>query len=438
MTYHSLFVACILGLVPASYGQVPGPTPILPERILISDPLRHATIGTLRGEGEFHPAGGWRSLKTGQILYDAGERIHDGYFEATLAGWALPLVSGPAKANPLSAWETPDGPYDHEKERGCLWTWRIGRGYEAFKFVVANQAIRHWSEANLDEASLIPDPRSHRYRVDWRQGEIRFLLDNHILHTEHIAGFGVRVFALGKDDRYGVADPSPVFSDVIIAARQETLLVNDPLDLTTTGAASGRGTFLSTGGWHSDGNGRLIYDLGGLVADGFVEVAMTGWHPGADQGVTKAMPISGWQTPRAKYHHSNERGAYFAWRTGTEVRSLKLEAAPNPASVAMATPDLLPRITDGGRHLYRVDWRDGRVEYRLDGELVQAWNFPRFALRVIVLGKDDMYGVTTPAPIFSDLKIGTRARVAPTETPLPNTSSPSHEKTPSAPAHSVP
>lgn len=255
--------AWALPIVPA-WGQA--------ENVLIYDPLFGSTVlGVQDGAGEFVVGGGWRSTG-GKIVYDAGGPITDGYFEAKMRDWTAP-AQGADKSHPLAGWETKDS-YGHYLEPGSFWNWRIGTGYEPFKVLAAPQGIDTRQESRVGSSDAVNDGLPHVYRVEWKNGEVKFLFDGQVLNTDCLSPpppcwtynrFQVRYFTIGTDDQYVPTNPAPTISEVKIVDRTGTMPVPPPPPPPTAAATGGAATGgAATGGAVTGLTGGLPTDLTGL------------------------------------------------------------------------------------------------------------------------------------------------------------------------------
>ncbi|MFH1378061.1 MAG: DUF4038 domain-containing protein [Planctomycetota bacterium] len=191
-----------------------------------------------------------------------------------------------------------------------------------------------------------------------------------------------------------------------VIAGDGTILVNDPLNGTTIGTADGSGAF-TDGGWKSTG-GRIIYDAGKQITDGYFEAKMWGWTAPA-QGTDKSHPLSGWET-EGQYGHYLEDGCFWNWRIGTGYDPFKVLATPvGLDSRVEARVGSNSAVNDGQKHVYRVEWKSGVVSFWFDGVKLQQWTFDHFTQQYFVIGRDLQYGITNPAPIIGDVKIVDRS-----------------------------
>lgn len=228
------------------------PDPLKAQRILINDDLAGSTLGVIDGNGLFTAENGWHSTG-GKIVYDAGAPIQNGYFEISMRGWNAP-AQGTNKVHPLSGWENPDA-YTHWIQPGSFWNWRIGTGYNPFKVLAAPDSIPTREEARVGNNAHVNDGESHIYRVEWKNGEVRFLFDDVLLQSWQFDRFVLQYFLIGRDDMYPtIPNPSPIFSDVLIVDRDLAPVAN--LSITTTELATG--TYLHP---YSD----QIHSSGGLA-----------------------------------------------------------------------------------------------------------------------------------------------------------------------------
>jgi hypothetical protein len=194
------------------------PGKALADTTLVDDPLDGSTTGAEMDGGEFLDEGGWRSTG-GRIIYDAGRVITDGYFECTMRGFTTP-AQGIDKYHPISGWEV-EGDYSHHTQPGSFWNWRIGTGYNPFKVLAASQGGGTRVESRVGNNDAVNRRDLHTYRVEWRDGLVRFLFDGEELQQWTFDRFAMRHFTIGSDDQYDISDPAPILADVVIVDRGE-------------------------------------------------------------------------------------------------------------------------------------------------------------------------------------------------------------------------
>ncbi|MFN4145471.1 MAG: DUF4038 domain-containing protein [Runella sp.] len=181
------------------------------ERLLIADPLHQQTTGKPQGAGEFMPDGGWRS-KGGRIVYDAGEAIEKGYFEATVRGVTLPAQAA-AKSNIITAWESGE-PFKSGKEKGANWMLRIGTSCH-IKLLAFSDNSSTRIETNVDKYTIQGEP--HRFRIAWSSGKVVYTIDGQPLGEFQFARMSVRYFVIGIDNSFSdnaLTNPAPIISDI--------------------------------------------------------------------------------------------------------------------------------------------------------------------------------------------------------------------------------
>lgn len=206
---------------------LPGRPALAAEQLLVSDPLNGRTIGRTIGRGgEFVAGGGWRSSGA-TIVFDAGQQVTNGFFEATMRGYTVP-AQGASKSHPLSCWEN-NNTFTHGSEPGAYWNWRIGTNYEVFKVLASYQGIDALpndpfprKEARVGSPSLVNDGRPHVYRVEWSAGSVSFLIDGTLLKRFDLPRFSVRYCTIGIDRWYPATNPAPIISNVRIVTRGGT------------------------------------------------------------------------------------------------------------------------------------------------------------------------------------------------------------------------
>ena len=188
-------------------------------------------------------------------------------------------------------------------------------------------------------------------------------------------------------------------------------MVHDPLKGFSTGRPMGKGEFLPGGGWRSAG-GLIVYDAGRPITDGYFEATLRGLQVPA-QKVDKTHPLAGWESKNA-YGHYEEKGSFWNWRVGAGYEAFKVLAASKSIGTRVEERVGTPAaVNDGKPHVYRVSWKDGKLDFLFDGKELRSWTFDRFQLQYFTLGHDLQYSETSdPAPIFSDVKIVDRAAPA--------------------------
>lgn len=186
----------------------------------------------------------------------------------------------------------------------------------------------------------------------------------------------------------------------------ENVLLIDSLNRSTIGDIEGEIEFLPNGGIRSLG-GKIIFDAGKVIPNGKFEVKMKGWTAPA-VGVDKYHPLSGWEN-KGQYTHYSQKGSFWNWRIGAGYEPFKVLAAPlgietrqelRVGSLGMVNAD----GTDAW-HNYKVTWIKGKVEFFLDSVLIGGFTFNRFANRCFLIGKDNQYDLSNPAPVISFVKI---------------------------------
>ncbi|AQG77988.1 DUF5060 domain-containing protein [Spirosoma montaniterrae] len=212
-----LIISFLLGLI-AVQCQLQAQS--VPERVLVQDALAGQTTGKPQGAGAFVEAGGWRSAG-GRIIYDAGEAIERGYFEATIRGMTLPAV-GAAKSNILSAWESGE-PFKSGKEKGSNWMLRIGTSCH-LKMLAFSDGSGTRYEVNVPDVTVRGE--AHRYRMEWNRGRLTYTIDGKRLGEFPFARMSLRYFVIGLDNSFvsdALTDPAPIISDVRLVSQSEPM-----------------------------------------------------------------------------------------------------------------------------------------------------------------------------------------------------------------------
>ncbi|MBN2105656.1 T9SS type A sorting domain-containing protein [bacterium] len=192
-----------------------------------------------------------------------------------------------------------------------------------------------------------------------------------------------------------------IFSSLLL--RGQKLIVQDALKDSTTGLLQGAGIFLTKGGWRSAG-GKIIFDAGHIIKNGYFEATMRGWTAPA-QGVKKSHPLAGWEI-KDQYTRMDQQGSYFNWRIGSNYNPFKVLAKPIAGGARLEEHiGTNSMVNDGKPDVYRVEWNDARVTFSLDGITLISWQLSRFQLQYFTIGKDDWYELTNPAPVISDVII---------------------------------
>ena len=227
------------------------------------------------------------------------------------------------------------------------------------------------------------------------------------LSLQHTATVRARAFKLGLPD-------GPVACATFTI---EPAVVFDPLRAKTNGRLMGKGEFLAAGGWRSAG-GLLVYDAGRPLTDGYFEVTMRGLEVPA-RNVDKTHPLAGWETKNS-YGHYEEKGSFWNWRVGTGYEAFKVLAAPKSIGTRVEERVGTPAaVNDGKPHVYRISWKNGKLDFLFDGKELRSWTFDRFQLQYFTIGHDLQYSeISDPAPIVSDVKVVDRS--APSRKSGPN------------------
>lgn len=188
----------------------------------------------------------------------------------------------------------------------------------------------------------------------------------------------------------------------------EPAVVYDPLKGLTLGRPMGKGDFVPGGGWRSAG-GLIVFDAGHPITDGYFEVTMKGLEVPA-KGVDKTHPLAGWESKNA-YGHYMETGSFWNWRVGSGYEAFKVLAASR--SIGTRVEERVgsaAEVNDGKPHVYRVSWKEGRLEFHFDGKELKSWTLDRFQLQYFTIGHDLQYSeIPKSAPILSDVKVVDRA-----------------------------
>ncbi|MFC1853555.1 DUF5060 domain-containing protein [candidate division CSSED10-310 bacterium] len=160
-------------------------------------------------------------------------------------------------------------------------------------------------------------------------------------------------------------------------------------------------------------NSQKVYVLDHTITKGYFEAKMNGDLNCSN--VDKSHPLSGWEFV-GNYSHHQQNGSFAMWRIGANYSPFKL----------LATPQGLPEREEArhdatltGIHTYRLEFIDGTVSFILDGITIREWQFSRFAMKVFVIGKDDLYGICNPALAITNVKVVEYIGQPPTPTLTP-------------------
>jgi len=230
------------------------------------------------------------------------------------------------------------------------------------------------------------------------------------------------------------ATPSPVPSPTATPEGDlyDLPIYTDLLQGSTLGIERGTGKFLPGSGWASTG-GNILYDLGEASEMGYSLFLINEWEAPAS-GTEKNHIVSGWE--EEAFNHHNQTGSFWNLRIGSRYNPFKFLASPagllSRKEIRLGNNSL---VNDGEEHLYRFEWNKGKISFLFDGDLLHTWNFPRMKIRYILIGKDDLYNITDPAPVFHKVEIGklVYSLPDPTATPSPtSTATPSPDPTSTA------
>jgi hypothetical protein len=223
----------------------------------------------------------------------------------------------------------------------------------------------------------------------------------------YLTGVLLLLFALPgcEEDEHFYQEKEPANKE-ITTTFSENILLTDSLYFTTKGTQIGELEFLHDSGIRSFG-GQIVYDAGKLLQNGSFEVKMKGWTAPA-QGIEKSHPISGWEN-KDQYTHYSQKGSFWNWRIGEGYEPFKVLAAPMGIDTRQELRvGSLSMVNEKGTdvwHDYKVTWKNGKVDFFLDGVHIGYFKFNRFVSRYFLIGKDSQYGISNPAPVISQVKI---------------------------------
>jgi hypothetical protein len=210
---------------------------------------------------------------------------------------------------------------------------------------------------------------------------------------------------------------TPIYLALVLAAADpggRTLLADD-LQGTTTGRVDGPGRFVDGGGWQSAG-GRLILDAGRHTEDGYLEARMRGFTL-PDDGAEKSNVFTAWETD-GPWDQAKEPGSFAHWRIGRSP-GFSVLAAPEGLGTRHESRAPAAMLKDGQPHTYAMRWKNGKIDFLIDGKVAQTMTFPRMRLRYVVLGLDrsGVTKITHKPPVFSHVRMVDYGVPEPTDPP---------------------
>jgi hypothetical protein len=107
------------------------------------------------------------------------------------------------------------------------------------------------------------------------------------------------------------------------------------------------------------------------------------------------------------YGHYMEQGSFWNWRVGKGYETFKVLAASQAISTRVeARVGTQSMVNDGKPHVYRVSWKEGKLEFSVDGTILETFSMSKMQIQYFTVGHDFQYSETTkPGPIFSDIRV---------------------------------
>ncbi len=202
-----------------------------------------------------------------------------------------------------------------------------------------------------------------------------------------------------------------------VAAAQEVLVVDDPLDHSTIGVREG-GVWDAAGGWQAQGGEvRITWDLGQAYDQGRFEVDVRSWLPCEQPNAEKCHIMSMWQSENQCRQDSHDAGeAHWIFRTGTNYYGppCHYKLLTRPVGVGEISHEA--RIDHGvawdagTTYHYSLSWGpNGRVVLSRDHNVIYDYTHGApVRLRYLLIGRDretkPNYG-EQPGVIYSNVEV---------------------------------
>ena len=204
----------------------------------------------------------------------------------------------------------------------------------------------------------------------------------------------------------------------IPAGAQEVLVIDDPLNQSTTGVQEG-GVWDAAGGWQAQAgdNVRITWDLGQAYDQGRFEVDVRNWLPCVQPNNEKCHIMSMWQSENQFRGSSHDAGeAHWIFRTGTNyygppchykllTRPVGIGEIGHEARIDHGVP-----WDAGTTYHYSLAWGpNGRVVLSRDGNVIYDYDHGApVRLRYLLIGRDregkPNYG-EQPGVIYSNVQV---------------------------------
>jgi MYXO-CTERM domain-containing protein len=201
------------------------------------------------------------------------------------------------------------------------------------------------------------------------------------------------------------------------AGAQEVLVVDDPLNQSTTGVREG-GLWDAAGGWQAQaGEVRITWDLGQAYDQGRFEVDVRNWLPCEQPNNEKCHIMSMWQSQNQCRQCSHDAGeAHWIFRTGSNYYGPPCHYKLLTRPVGVGEIGHEARIDHGvawdasTTYQYSLSWGpDGRVVLSRDQNVIYDYTHGApVRLRYLLIGRDretkSNYG-EQPGVIYSNVKV---------------------------------
>jgi len=203
----------------------------------------------------------------------------------------------------------------------------------------------------------------------------------------------------------------------IPAGAQEVLVIDDPLNQSTTGVQEG-GVWDPAGGWQAQaGEVRITWDLVQAYDQGRFEVDVRNWLPCEQPNADKCHVMSMWQSENQCRQDSHDAGeAHWIFRTGIGYIGPPCHYKLLTRPVGIGEISHEARIDHGvpwdanTTYRYSLAWGpDGRVVLSRDGNVIYDYTHGApVRLRYLLIGRDretkPNYG-EQPGVIYSNVKV---------------------------------